>query len=138
MAEEGIIFRNLEDGMKTMKFLSFKSEIELSGWGYSDYDNNLGLFINPWSENTFKSAKDLLLKTGDKVGLLGSLGVKGFKIHTHPSSKKDYGYGYASPSDKRNVQYNSEYPHYILSRKQGITRYNQTNTYTVGDLNKYF
>ena len=138
LAEEGVIFRNLEDGLKVMKFLSFKGETEFSGWGFSDSSSDKGLFINPWSNNTYRSAKDLLLQTGERVGLLGSLGTKEFKIHTHPSKEKGYGYGYASPTDKRNVQYNPEYPHYILSKRQGITRYNQTNTYTVGDLNKYF
>ncbi len=40
LSKEGIIFRNLEDGLKTMKFLSFSGNREFSGWAYKDSEKN--------------------------------------------------------------------------------------------------
>lgn len=94
-------------------------------------------FLNPWVDNTYRSAKDLL-QTGERVGLLGSLGEKLFNTHTHPSTQETFGYGYASPADRRNVKYNPKYPHYILSIRHGVTRYNKRTTFTVNDLDSYF
>lgn len=126
----------MSEGLKAMKALSFSAEIEFNAWAYEDNKNDEGLFISPWVNNTFSSSKDYLLNTGKYVG---SLGNKLFKIHTHPSrSRSNHGFGWASPSDKKNFVINSSYPHYIMSRKENITRYNQQRTYTVRNLDKYF
>ena len=136
ISSSGLVFSEgkLGEGLKMMKFLSFESNIEFSGWAF---ENSIGegLSISPRESNTAGKSHDIYSKS-KKIGYLGE---KLFNIHTHPGTKDGRGGGgYASPSDFNAQKNNSNKRHYIMSKHHGITRYSNQNTYTVGDLDKYF
>lgn len=135
ISESGLAFNNLSEGLQTMKFLSFNSEIEFSAWSFTN-STDVGLSVSPWVDNSYRSSLDYYAKK-DRVGHLGE---KMFSIHTHPSTQQGYGYGWPSrPADIEASRLNPTYPHYILSRRQGITRYYPNgSTFSVTDLNGYF
>src|SRR5699024_3610986 len=137
-SKEGLIFNDLSEGLQAMKILSFKAEKEFTAWAFENFENNESIIISPWTDNTYRSARDFYQSSGERVGFYGLLGKKIFHIHTHPSTKEGHGFGYPSLKDKNHLNHNSNLPHYILSLKHGVTRYNQKSVYTVNDLNKYF
>lgn len=116
-----------------MKFLSFDSNIEFSGWAFENSVGE-GLSIAPWESNTAGKSWGFYSKS-KKVGYLGE---KLFNIHSHPGTKDGRGGGgYASPADYNSRKSNPSKPHYIMSKHHGITRFsNETNS--VSDLDKYF
>ena len=134
ISKSGIIFTEgfVNEGINTMKFLSFNSNIEFSAWGYKT-EYGVGLSISPWSLNKTEiidgvlrmNSHDFYLKS-EKVGFLGD---KYFKIHTHPGFKSGSGgLGKPSDSDVKAMRFNLQYPHYILSKKDGIVQYFQNGT----------
>ena len=127
-----------------MKYLSFNSHIEFSGWAYTS-GSEKGLAISPWDNNTSTNALDYYAKylfrplKQDRVGYLGK---KYFNIHTHPGTKDGRG-GFGRPglngaADLKAIKLNPEYPFYILSRHHNVTRfYPHGSAFTVDELNKY-
>ncbi len=128
IAEYGIVFQEgvLEEGIKAMKFLSFSSNIELSAWAFKS-DNEIGLSISPWSENTATESFDVYSsphRPGFGTDKIGYLGNKYFQIHTHPGTKDGQGgFGKPSPADKKHIESNLNYPNYIISKREGIVQY---------------
>lgn len=135
-SKEGLIFDDLSEGLKTMKALSFKAEKEFAAWAFKDDNENKGLLVNPWIDNTDTKSRDYFSRTGNRVGKYGLLGKKMFFIHTHHSKRG--GFRIPSNADKNHSKQNPNLPHYILSPNHGITRYNRNSTHKVKDLNKYF
>jgi len=103
------------EGIALMKFISFEINRELSAWGYRDkYDGLNELYINSWDKNKWDFAnKPEFNRTGKAQ----------FLIHTHPGSKDGLG-GFGAASEKDyNFQSKSQVDYYILSRQDGLTRY---------------
>ena len=135
ISKSGIVFLEgfLNEGIKMMKFLSFNSNIEFSAWAFHT-DYGIGLSISPWILNETIINQDYIkmssldfYRNQEKVGYLGN---KYFKIHTHPGSKNGLGgNGIPSDSDYKLMKGNEKYPHYILSKKDGIVQYFLNKTY---------
>lgn len=135
ISEAGIVFHegSASEGIKVMGFLSFNSNIEFSAWAYKS-SSGIGLSISPWVFNgTEKRNGKLYMQSRDfyiNNERVGYLGDKYFNIHTHPASKNDLGgYGKPSNSDFKNILLNKQYPHYILSKKEGIIQYYPNKTW---------
>uniref|UniRef100_UPI00280BEBA4 RHS repeat-associated core domain-containing protein n=1 Tax=uncultured Bacteroides sp. TaxID=162156 RepID=UPI00280BEBA4 len=135
ISEAGIVFHegSASEGIKVMEFLSFNSNIEFSAWAYKS-NSGIGLSISPWALNgiekrngkLYMQSKDFYINS-EKVGYLGD---KYFNIHTHPASRSGLGgYGKPSNSDFKNILLNIQYPHYILSKKEGIIQYYPNKTW---------
>lgn len=129
ISESGLVFSEgfLNEGIKTMEFLSFNANIEMSAWGYKTSTGE-GLAISPWifNETKEKNGIEYMMTSRDfynNTEQVGYLGEKKFNIHTHPGSKKGLG-GLGNPSKKDvSMIKSNKYSYYILSKKDGITQY---------------
>lgn len=129
ISKSGLVFSeaHLNEGISTIKFLSFNSNIEMSAWGYKTSVGE-GLAVSPWVFNkTIKENGVEYMTSKDFYGKkerVGYLGEKDFNIHTHPGSKDGRG-GLGTPSKKdiSNIKNNNKHSYYILSKRDGITQY---------------
>ena len=135
ISKSGIVFQEgfLNEGLKAMEFLSFNSNIEFSAWAFES-NIGIGLSISPWVFNeTVVNQRYVSMKSLDfyqNKAKVGYLGDKRFKIHTHPGTKNGLGgNGIPSASDYRLMQGNERFPHYILSKNDGIIQYFYNKTY---------
>ena len=125
-SSKGLVFNEgFQDvGEEVMEFISFNTDIELSGWGFENNKGD-GLFISRWNDNDIESSVDEIASGGDYVSRPNSsksYGKKTFKVHIHPGPTSS-----SNPSgpDKRNRNKgaNGKYPHYIISKNEGKKSY---------------
>lgn len=144
ISKSGLVFRDLSEGLQSMKFLSFNSHTEFVAWAYTSGTEE-GLAVSPWEKNTDILSRDFYQNTKG----VGYLGEKLFNVHTHPGTRAGYGGGW-KPSgvpggltgDIPAAEKNPQYPHYILSRHYGVIRYypflRNGGAHESNTLNKYF
>jgi RHS repeat-associated protein len=114
-----------KEGIDLVKYISFSTGKELSGFGYTDNNSKDGAVISRWDKNTSNESKTHIPMNGYKI--------LDFHFHTHPNGK-DGRLGYGKPSitdlEAANKFYN-EFGitnFYIISQKEGVSRYNQFGT----------
>ena len=121
---------NQESAIDVAKFISFNSHVELSGVGYTVGDK-ADAQIFGWSENTFDHSDN----PGKYLTPNSSKDI--FHFHTHPGkSDGTMGSGIPSPADLSHArQMASTYGEnnfFIISRKNGVTQYNQIGIIPTG------
>ncbi len=112
-----------EAAIDVAKFISFNSNIELSGAGYTD-GNKAEAQIFGWSNNTYNQSDN----PGKYSAPDNSKEI--FHFHTHPGKADGtMGHGIPGKADLAHAKKMSssygENNFYIISRKDGVTQYNQ-------------
>lgn len=112
------------EGIDVMVYISFNSHRELSAWGYDDNKGKHCLDVARWDRNEPDRAWSSFTS-----GEYDRKGTRRFHVHTHPGTKEGNG-GFAKPSKedaKRAKNFMSDY--YIISRKQGLSKYDSSGKY---------